>query len=145
MGLPLSTFPEVNSIDKICEIRDTGGHQSINQSINTLLTGCSLTSGVMAMQALPPAEARVIRTPALAHETVNTKENGVLPSKTAPNQSQNSIHTPAMPSIPRCISHLALTLACCFLCISIPAIPLWYPKPSPASSSFDGVRCRLVC
>jgi hypothetical protein len=37
--------------------------QSINQSINTLLTCCSLTSGVMAMQALPPAEARVIQTP----------------------------------------------------------------------------------
>jgi hypothetical protein len=35
----------------------------------------------MAMQALPPAEARVIRTPAHAHETVNTKENGVLPCK----------------------------------------------------------------
>jgi hypothetical protein len=32
----------------------------------------------MAMQALPPAEARVIRTPAKAHETVNTNENGVL-------------------------------------------------------------------
>lgn len=37
--------------------------QSINQSINTLLTCCNLTSGVMVMQALPPAEARVIRTP----------------------------------------------------------------------------------
>jgi hypothetical protein len=79
-------------------------NQSINQSINTLLTCCSLTNGVMATQALPPAEARVIRTPAHTHETVNTKENGVLPSKSSPNQSQNSIKSPSMPSIPRYFS-----------------------------------------
>jgi hypothetical protein len=39
---------------------------------------------VMAMQALPPAEAIVIRTPAHAHETVNTKDNGILPYKIGP-------------------------------------------------------------
>jgi hypothetical protein len=59
---------------KVVDIDFNGAYycQSINQSINTLLTCCSLTSGVMAMQALPPAEARVIRTPAKAHKTVNT-------------------------------------------------------------------------
>jgi hypothetical protein len=57
-------------ISKVVELNDGIDEQvpkktvsSINQSINTLLTCCSLTSGVMAMQALPPAEARVVRTP----------------------------------------------------------------------------------
>jgi hypothetical protein len=36
------------------------------------------------MQALPPLEAKVIRTPAEAHETVDTKENGVVPYKISP-------------------------------------------------------------
>jgi hypothetical protein len=51
----------------------------------------------MAMQALPPAEARVIRTPAKAHEIVNTKENGVMLYKISQKSVQNSIKTPASP------------------------------------------------
>jgi hypothetical protein len=35
--------------------------QSINQSINTLLTVSNLTSGVIFIQALPSAEAGVIQ------------------------------------------------------------------------------------
>jgi hypothetical protein len=42
----------------------------------------------MAMEALPPAEARVIRMPAHTHETVNTKENGVMPYKPAQKPAQ---------------------------------------------------------
>jgi hypothetical protein len=84
----------------------------------------------MAMQALPLAEARVIRTPAKTHETVDTKENGVLPYKISPKIAQNSTETPAMH-----ISQFALTMACCFACISISAF-LWHPHPP--------VRSRLV-
>ena len=45
---------------------------------DTPFTRCSLR-GRMAMQALPPAAARALRTPAHAPETVDTSENGASP------------------------------------------------------------------
>ena len=125
---------------------------SINQSINTLLTCCSLTSGVMAIQALPLAEARVIRTLAKAHKTVNTKENGVMPYKISPKISpkqyqnaRNVLNPTICPSIRPYIDLL-------FPLYPIPGVspasrlphnPTWVegldPKPNPA-----WVRVKLL-
>lgn len=46
--------------------------QPINQHSINVLHPNWWRNGVMAMQALPPAEARVIPTPAKAYERVNT-------------------------------------------------------------------------